>query len=183
MSKRTIVAAVAAWGLLVGAAWAAGLKFSNETSKIEFVGTKKGGKHDGGFRQFTGTIDMPGADFTQATIRVEIQTGSIYTDTGKLTNHLKSPDFFDVRSHPKATFTSTSIKPSSAAGATHEITGNLTLHGVTKAITIPAKVKSDANGVAIEATFTIQREDFAMTYGKGQVHNDVTVKLVVKVVK
>ena len=183
MATHKFVAAVAALGLAAAAAAAASLKFSNETSTIEFVGTKKDGRHTGGFQQFTGSIDVPGTDFTQATVQVEIQTGSITTDTPKLTNHLKSPDFFDVRTHPRATFTSTSIKPSRAPGATHEVTGNLTLHGVTKPVTVPVKVKNDAGGVTLEGTFTLQREEFKMTYGKGQVHNDVTVKLVVKVVK
>src|SRR5262249_53689056 len=72
---------------------------------------------------------------------------------------------------------------SRAPGATHEVTGNLTLHGVTKPVTVPVKVKSDAGGVTLEGTFTLQREEVKMTYGKGQVNNDVTVKLTVKAAK
>jgi polyisoprenoid-binding protein YceI len=183
MAMRTFVAAVATLGLLAAVTPAAELKFSGDNSKIEFVGTKKDGSHTGGFKQLTGTIDLPGADPAQATIKVEIQVSSIYTDTPKLTNHLKSPDFFDVRTYPTATFVSTAIKPSTANGATHAITGNLTLHGVTKSVTFPAKVTADATGVTLESAFTLPRKEFGMTYGEGQVHNDVTVKLSVKAAK
>src|SRR5262245_12333607 len=103
MRKRMLVAAAVVATLVVaqGITSAASLKFSGETSKIEFVGTKPAnrGKHDGGFKTFTGTIDLPGTDFTQAKVSVEIQADSIYSDTPKLTQHLKTPDFFDVRTY------------------------------------------------------------------------------------
>jgi polyisoprenoid-binding protein YceI len=181
MLKRMIVMA-AALGLMAGVSSAAELKFSGAGSKIEFVGTKTKGRHDGGFKEFTGTIAMPGNDITQATIKVEIQNNSLYSDVTKLTNHLKSPDFFDVRTYPTSTFVSTAIKPTPApaGGATHQITGDLTLHGVTKSISFPVKVTAGANGATIEGTFTIQKEAFNMTYGKGQINNDVTIKVSVK---
>ena len=69
---------------------------------------------------------------------------SIWTDTEKLTGHLKSADFFDVAKFPKSTFESTEIKAGSsdakAKDATHTVTGNLTLHGVTRSIQFPAKI-------------------------------------------
>src|SRR5207249_47030 len=114
------------------------------------------------------------------TITVEIQTPSIYTDTGKLTDHLKTPDFFDVRTYPKATFVSTGIKPTTANGMTHEVTGNLTLHGVTKPITVPVKAKSDANGVTLDGTSTLQRLDFNINSGPQMVNNDVKVPITVR---
>jgi len=85
-----------------------------ETSKIEFVGSKKEGKHDGGFKAFTGSIKTADSDITKSTINVEIDTDSIWTDDDgkmkKLTPHLKSPDFFDAKKHPKASFISKEIK-------------------------------------------------------------------------
>jgi polyisoprenoid-binding protein YceI len=183
MTMRSLVAAVTALGLAAGAAPAAELKFSGDASKIEFVGTKKDGSHTGGFKQFAGTIDLPADDPAQAAIKVEIQVSSMYTDTPKLTNHLKSPDFFDVRTHPTASFVSTAIKAGAASGGTHTITGNLTLHGVTKSVTFPATVKADATGVTIESAFTLPRKEFGMTYGDGMINNDVTIKLAVKAAK
>ena len=119
-----------------------------------------------------------------ATIIIEITAASIYTDTGKLTNHLKSGDFFDVNKHPKATFKSTTIKVAPGAnGITHEITGDLTMHGVTKAITFPVKAKSGDGGVTIDGTLTVKKEDFGMVYGKGIINNDVPVTFTMKATK
>ena len=179
MTLRSL-AAVAALAL-AAAAPADTLKFDGNASKIGFVGTKKDGSHAGGFKKFTGTIDLPGDDFAKAKVTVEIQTESLYTDNERLTGHLKSPDFFDVRTHPKATFTATAIRAvRSDAAITHLMTGNLTLHGVTKAVTIPLRVAPTATGLKLDGTFTLQRKDFGMTFGEGQVNNDVTVTLTVQ---
>jgi polyisoprenoid-binding protein YceI len=171
--------------ILVGAtlAPAAELKITPANSKIAFVGTKPTGSHTGGFKQFTGTVSMPGDDVATATINVEIAVDSIFTDNNMLTNHLKTPDFFDAKTHPKATFTSTSVAASKKPGTTHDITGNLTMHGVTKPVTIPVKVTKDANGVSIDGTFTVQKDAFNMNYGKGMINNDVKVTLNVKASK
>jgi polyisoprenoid-binding protein YceI len=170
---------------LIGAtlAPAAELKITPANSKIAFVGTKTNGSHNGGFKQFTGTVSMPGDDFAAATVNVDIAVDSIFTDNNMLTNHLKTPDFFDAKTNPKATFVSTAVAPSKKPGATHEITGNLTMHGVTKPVTIPVKVTKDASGVSIDGTFTVQKEAFNMNYGKGMINNDVKVTLNVKAAK
>ena len=80
----------------------------------------------------------------------------MYSDDEKLTKHLKTADFFDVNTYPKASFASKSIAASKKAGMTHDITGDLTLHGVTKSVTVPVKVTADANGVMLAGTFTLQ---------------------------
>lgn len=163
---------------------AADLKIATADSKIEFLGTKTGGKHIGGFKKFTGTVATTGADLAGATITVEIDTDSIFTDTARLTNHLKTADFFEVNKFPKATFKSTAIKANKGAnGATHEIAGELTLHGVTKAITIPVKATTDGKGTTLQGTFTILKEDFGMNYGKGMINNEVKVTINVKTEK
>jgi polyisoprenoid-binding protein YceI len=159
------------------------LKFSGETSKIEFIGTKDRGKHDGGFKTFTGTIDGADADFTKATVKLEIDMNSIFTDNPSVTNHLKNQDFFEVRTYPKADFTSTDIKATTAGGATHEITGNLTIHGTTKPVTVPVKVTSAADGTTLEGTFKLKRLEFNVNYRPDAVHNDVTVRLTIKATK
>ncbi len=78
-------------------------------SKIEFVGAKVTGTHDGGFKAFTGSIDLVDGEPTKSTVTLEIDTTSIWSDNDKLTEHLKSDDFFGVEAHPASTFTSTSI--------------------------------------------------------------------------
>jgi polyisoprenoid-binding protein YceI len=183
MRKVLRLGALAAALVATSAVSAAEMKITPANSKIEFLGTKNDGSHTGGFQKFTGSVSVPGADLAGATITVEFDTTSLYSDNAKLTNHLKSPDFFDVRTYPKAAFTSTGIKKANGGAATHQITGNLTLHGVTKPVTIPVKAAVTAEGVTLEGTFKIQREEFGMTYGKGRVHNDVTITVNVKATK
>lgn len=138
--------------------------FSNAASKIEFVGAKVTKKHDGAFNVFSGAIELVDGDATKSVIRVEIATASLTADDPKLTSHLKSPDLLDVEKFPKATFASTSIKAGGESGATHTITGNLQLHGVTKSISFPAKVRIASDAVDADAEFAIDRKDFGIVY-------------------
>jgi len=149
---------------------------SGDNTQIKFVGSKTGGKHDGGFKSFTGTIELTDKGAPKA-LNLEIETASIYTDTGKLTNHLKTKDFFDVAKFPKATFASTKIEPAEkdAKDATHQVTGKLTLHGETKEISFPISVAIGNNGLSGTSKFEIDRQNFGMTYGKGIVHDKVSI--------
>ena len=108
---------------------------------------------------------------------------STWTDSDKLTGHLKTPDFFDVAKFPKATFVMTEIKPGVSADAPYTITGNLTLHGVTKSISFPATVKVSGDDLAITSEFVINRKDFGITTsGKADdlIRDEVVIKLDVK---
>ena len=69
------------------------------------------------------------------------------------------------------------------AGATHLVTGDLTLHGVKKSITIPVMVKKTGDGLSIDGTFNLQRDEFDIKYGKGMINNDVKVTLSIKASK
>lgn len=138
--------------------------FSAADSKVEFVGAKVTGKHEGAFQTFHGTITVPGNKPELGQVKVEIETASLTTDAEKLIAHLKSPDFFDVEKFPKAVFTSTSVTPSSEAGKTHTVTGNLELHGVTKSISFPANIRVSVDSVEADAEFVINRKDFGIVY-------------------
>ena len=159
-----------------GDAKSGAIAFSGDDSKIEFTGTKPGGKHDGGFKTFNGVIELTGNDVTTAKISVDIETDSLYSDDPKLTGHLKSPDFFNVKSNPKASFVSKSIV---AKDAVHEVSGDLTLLGKTKSITFPAKIEATADTVKINGEFKIDRTDFGMTYGAGKIDPAATIKIAV----
>jgi polyisoprenoid-binding protein YceI len=85
-----------------------------------------------------------------------------------------------VEKYPKATFTSTSIKPGGENGATHTVTGNLDLHGVTRSITFPAKISPSADAVDVDAEFVIKRKDFGIVYPgmpDDLIKDDVLIKL------
>lgn len=138
--------------------------FSNAGSKIEFVGAKVTRKHDGAFNTFSGALELVDGEPTKSVVTFEVATASLTADDTKLTSHLKSPDLLDVDKFPKATFTSTAVKAGGEGGATHTVTGNLLLHGVTKSISFPAKIKIADAAVDAEAEFAINRKDFGIVY-------------------
>jgi polyisoprenoid-binding protein YceI len=151
-------------------------------SKVTFVGSKVTGSHHGGFNKFSGEITAPGAVIETAGVKVEIAMDSIFTDTERLTGHLKSPDFFDVAKYPTATFQSTQI---AKVADGYQLTGNLTLHGVTKSISFPAKITADAAGATATAEFVIKRKDFNIVYpGKPNdlIRDEVVIHLEIKAV-
>ena len=123
------------------------LRIDPAASKVGFVGAKVTGSHDGGFKTFSGTVHLDPKTPEASRIEVDIDVASVWTDNERLTGHLKSGDFFLVEEHPTARFVSTAIKPAAAGaagGATHEVTGNLTLRGQTRTISFPAVARLDS---------------------------------------
>jgi polyisoprenoid-binding protein YceI len=166
----TKFAALAALALCVNTLTAGTFKLDGENTKVEWTGSKPEGKHTGGFKELSGTASVEG---DAPKVEVEIDCASLYSDDPKLTAHLKAPDFFSVKEHPKAKFVSTKVEKG-ANGYT--VTGNLTLCGKTKEVTFPAEVKT-GDGFSMTSKFTINRTDFGMTYGKGKIADDVEVRI------
>ncbi len=147
-------------------------------SSIGFVGSKVTGSHDGGFHEFEGEIRLVGDDATQSVVSIVIDTTSLWADDERLTGHLKSPDFFAVDAHPTATFISTRIEKREAGGCI--VTGNLTLHGITKSISFPAEISIAGDQATASAEFSIRRFDFDMKYpGRADdlIRDDVLIRL------
>lgn len=161
-----------------------GYKITPENSKVEFTGSKVTGKHDGGFKEFTGTIDSVNSKAVESSVWVSIDTASTFSDSDGLTEHLKSADFFDVAKFPKAIFKSTKIEADTANGAdAYTVTGDFNFHGVTKSISFPATIKLGADNVAVNAEFTLNRKDFGIVYaGKADdlIRDGVVIKLDLK---
>ena len=134
-----------------------------QNSKIEFVASKVTGSHHGEFQDFSGGIDYAGQP-EKSRVNVTITMASVKTDTDQLTQHLKTPDFFDVGKFPQAIFTSTEIKPGGDKGASNTITGNFQLHGITKSISFPATISVTPEAINVESTFSINRKDFGINY-------------------
>ena len=154
--------------------------FGPETSKIGFTGSKVTGSHDGGFEEFNGEFRTEGDRLADDGVEVVIQTDSLWSDSQRLTGHLKNADFFDVEKYPTAEFVSTAVK---AADDGWSITGDLTLHGVTKSITFPAQVQVEDEAVHLTSEFSINRFDFEIAYtGKADdlIRKEVVIKLDVK---
>ena len=159
------------------------LSFAADASTIDFVGSKVTGIENGSFKKFTGAIDLVEGKPEKSNVTVAIDLSSVDAKIGKLTEHLKSPDFFDVAKYPQATFASSEIKSGGAKGASHTVTGTLDLHGVKKTVTFPATIKVEADAVSVASEFAINRKDFGIVYaGKADdlIRDEVVLKLSVK---
>lgn len=148
-------------------------------SKVEWVGAKVTGDHTGGFEKISGMAELD-KDGNLTKVEVNVDTTSIYSDADKLTEHLKSDDFFSVEKFPTAKFEATKIEAKPSENGTHEITGNMTIRDQTKTITIPAKVDVSDAGVKATSEFTLKRFDFGIEYkGKADdlIKDEVLMKL------
>jgi len=160
-------------------------RITPQNSKIEFVASKVVGSQSGSFKDFSGEIDYTGKPETSR-VNVTINMGSVETDAEGLTQHLKTPDFFDVAKFPQSTFTSTEVKAGGDKGASHTISGNFQLHGVTKLISFPATITVAPDGVSVESTFSINRKDFGITYtgmADNAIRDEVVMTLHIKATK
>lgn len=157
------------------------LKLDKTGSSIGFVGAKLTGDHKGSFSELDGEAALAGDKITS--LRVTVQTASVTSDAADLTGHLKSADFFEVEKYPTAVFSASEFVEKAGDGVTHEIGGELELHGVKKAIRFPAKVTVDPQGAQGTAEFTINRKDFKIEYpGKPDdlIKDEVLLKLDLK---
>jgi polyisoprenoid-binding protein YceI len=121
----------------------------------------------GKFNQFTGTVTVDGKEVKDA--KGTIQAKSIDTGVANRDNHLRSPDFFDAEKFPTITFVS---KKSETKDGQTILTGDFTMHGVTKELSLPVKVKGpikDMMGmqrIGLEGKTEINRKDYGLTWNK-----------------
>jgi len=117
------------------------------------------------FKTFDATLKSEKPDFSDAIFSVTAQTNSIFTDNERRDAHLKSADFFDAEKNPTVTFQSKSIQ--FTGGNTFKVTGDLTMHGVTKTVVLDgsfkgpvANPKSGKNFAGFKITGVVKRSDF-----------------------
>ena len=136
---------------------------------------------EGSFKNFDAKITAPNEDFTDAVVEMTAETASINTDNEKRDTHLKTADFFDVVKYPQMTFKSTSFKKT--GGNTYKVTGNLTMHGITKPVSLdvicntavdPQSKKSIAG---FKITGKLKRSDFEIgtKFPTAMLGEDVTI--------
>ena len=142
---------------------------------------------EGKFKIYEGKVSSKGdMDFTDANINFSVDAASINTDDEKRDGHLKSPDFFDVEKFPKITFVSKTMKAGKVKG-TYILTGDLTMHGVTKAVSLTAigasKIVKDPYGMeryAFKVTGAVNRKDFGLTWNAALEAGGVAVSEMVR---
>ncbi|MEZ0541219.1 YceI family protein [Fibrella arboris] len=147
----------------------------------------------GSFGQFDGQLDMAGEDFENAAISFAADIDSINTGNEQRDGHLKSGEFFDAEQFPQLTFKSTGM--TKTGDDTYSLTGDLTLHGVTKPVTLKAEYggqMQDFYGqtkAGFEVTGTIKRKEFGLTWdgvteaGGVVVSDDVRLVMNIQVTK
>ena len=125
----------------------------------------------GRFDKITGTLNLDDKNPTKSTVDIAIDPTTIDTHEPKRDGHLKSPDFFDVAKFPTITFKSTKIEK--AGKAKFKVTGDLTMHGVTKSVTLavdgptaPMKSPFGTTSSGASATTKINRKDWGLTWNK-----------------
>lgn len=126
-------------------------------SQVEFTGSKVTGRHDGGFTNVVGEFAVANGQLEDTGNRIVIDMTSVWSDNDRLTGHLKNADFFDIANHPVAVFETTEVSDG-------KVSGNLTLHGVTKSITFTPEIEITQELVTVTAEFAVQRFDFGIAY-------------------
>lgn len=160
--KETVVAATA-------------LQVNTAGSTMKWNAKKVGGEHYGTIKIAQGILDVKGSKLTGGTFMIDM--GSIVVEditrpesNKRLTDHLKSDDFFGVEQYPTATFNITKAAPVAKAKAgqpNYTITGNLTIKGITHPITFPATVAVKGKSATAAATIEVDRTKYDIKYRSG----------------
>lgn len=162
-------------------------KVNLKKTTLNWTGTKASGQHSGTINITEGNLIEANGTLGGGSFIIDLNTITDTDMTGKgkesLEGHLKAPDFFDVAKYSTAKFAITGVaaiekgQATTLPNATHNITGNLTLKGVTKSVTFPAQVTMSKKAVAATANFNIDRTEWGITYGEGKVNKEINLKL------
>jgi len=162
------------------------LSVSVSESKVEWLGKKVTGQHNGTINISRGEIYEDNGKVTGGTIEIDMTsiTNADLKDAeynAKLINHLKSDDFFSAGKFPTAKFEITKVeelndpnKPNSNA----TVTGNLTIKDITKSITFPAEIKIENKLLKAKADLDIDRTDWNIKYGSGKFFENLGDKMI-----
>lgn len=167
---------------------------AQDTYKVDAVHSEVGfkvrylvGRTAGSFGKFQGTVVFDEKKVAGSSVLLEIDAASVNTNNEARDKHLRAADFFDVAKFPTLSFKSTDVKE--VAKGKLSVTGDFTLRGITRRITVPVtslgatlNPRSGKVMAAWQASFTIQRKDFGMAYGLSDaasvvVGNDVEIEL------
>lgn len=170
MRVQVLGAVLVVWGLACGTALGADYTIDPVHSAALFKVKHLGASYAyGQFPGISGSIAFDPAKPETSTVTVTIKTESVNTFNEMRDRHLKSPDFFNAKEFPEMTFKSTSWKKT--GDKTYDVTGDLTINGKTKPITVQVEHVGDGKNqrgqdlTGFHTVFTIDRTDFGMTYG------------------
>jgi polyisoprenoid-binding protein YceI len=124
----------------------------------------------GTFARWSGTVQVPGGDFSKATVSVTIDASSIDTGVADRDAHLKSPDFFDAAQYPELRFVGKRVEPQS--GSEIDVVGDLTIKGITREVVLRVEQHGQTKDpwgnvrAAFTAKTSIDRKDFGLTWNQ-----------------
>jgi polyisoprenoid-binding protein YceI len=169
VKMKTFLKALSLALVLPALAWAelATYKVDADHSGVSFTIRHFVTNMPGRFRDFDGMIKYDPKNPAASSVEFTVQAASIDTANNNRDEHLRSKDFFDVEKFPTLTFTSTKVVPKGANAL--DVTGNLTMHGVTKQVTIPVEVLGFAKTPrgekgGFETSFKVDRKEFGITW-------------------
>lgn len=155
-------------------------KVDASASKVEWLGKKVTGEHNGVVNMKSGSFDYDGGTLTGGTFTVDMTSITDSDLSGewkeKLEGHLKSDDFFGVEKFPTSTFVISKVVPQGPNY--YKITGNITIKGTTQEITFPATLEEKDGQLVGSATMTIDRSKFDIRYGSGSFFDDLGDKTI-----
>lgn len=146
-------------------------------SEINFVADSRLLSAHGFFGKWDADVQLDATDWSKSSVAITIDAASINTRVERRDGHLKSADFFDVEKHPTITFKSVSVKQVSANKL--DITGDLTVRGTTKRVTVPATMMFYEGGMGrFRGSFAINRFDYGVNYDSklNPIQNEVQVQ-------
>lgn len=147
--------------------WAIDKNHSEANFRVRHMVSKVSGR----FNDFAGMINADTKNATASSVQFTIKAASIDTGNADRDKDLRGPNFFDVEKLPEITFKSTSIKPSGKKDA-YDVTGDLTMHGVTKRITMPVEFLGSAKDpwgnerAGFTLSTTLNRKDYGINWNK-----------------
>ena len=176
--KQTLIAALAVSLLGAGVSGAADYAVGPEKSKVTFKimnkppGAKKASEVEGKFEAFSGSVSFDKSAPEKSKVEMEIKTTSVDTANEKRDAHLRNQDFFKVKEFPTMSFKSTAVKK--AGDGKLEVSGDFTLLGKTKPVTVTFELTGESSG---KASFQIKRSEYGMTYRVPDTADEVDVTL------
>jgi polyisoprenoid-binding protein YceI len=203
MKKNTLIAGIAALVMLASCggnavktedAQAAGqsadsarvFALDSSASNVEWLAKKVTGQHNGTLAIKSGELKTEGGKLTSGRFTINMASIKVVDITdakanADLAGHLNSEDFFSTQKFPEGTFELISAEPianAAAGSANYTVKGNLTLKGISKAISFPATIAMNAESVTATADFEIDRTEWDIRYGSGKFFKDIGDKAI-----
>lgn len=158
------------------------LKIDTKTSKVEWLGKKVTGQHNGLVDVKSGSLLLDGGQLVGGTITIDMQSIVVLDITdketnGKLVGHLKSDDFFNAEKYPEATFNIAEVTKAEGENI-YNIKGDMTIRGITNTEEFPATVVVKDGKVAAIGNMTIDRSKYEVKYGSDAFFDDLGDKMI-----